>query len=771
MSRGGRNRPPTGLTTVGSETRSGKAGHTINDSNMIKTLGKILVGLAGLALLLVIAAVIAFKLLADPERIKAEVIALVAEQTGRELTIDGELKLSFVPWLGFEVGAVTLSNEDGFGEEPFAQFESAQARVRLRPLLRKEIEVGTLAVSGLKLDLVSDRSGASNWSDFVSDEDTSEGPDDDEGFRAQGIATIVLDDANIRYRDLASGDDYRLENASLTAGPLVPGEPFDVAFAFRAAMADTLSAQFDGETTVTTDLEAEKATIAGFDTELQLSGEALGAAPVEASLRAGPISYDGKADTLSIADLVIRTLGTTISTSLEGRDISGQAAFSGPLTVKEFVPRRVLAALGFEAPTTADRSALGSAEFSATLTAGTNSLQLDGLKARLDDSAITGSFAVTDIERERLRFDLSIDTLDADRYLPPVEEGGTTGGGNADDEALPVEMIKDLDLSGTLNIGNLSVSGIRSTDVRATIKARNGELRVNPSQAKLYGGQYRGDVRVATRGSDLTISMNEQVSDVQAGELAGDLFERRQLSGAADVNLKLSGRGATLSALRSSLSGNLDFKFTDGYVEGIDLWYEIRRAKALFGKGEAPDAPEQPARTRYTDLTASAVVENGIMRSNDLNAELPFMRLGGQGEINLVDATVDYRLNALVLKKPEVEADAQLAELVGARIPVRIRGDLAAPSVTPDIAAWARNRVEEKVRDKLLGKVLGKAPASAEAGTEAAPAADTEEVLKEELENKVKDKLRGLFGGSKKEPEEPKKDDSGGSDGGGGGSG
>lgn len=741
---------------------------------MIRLLGKILAGLAGLALLVVIAALIAFKLLADPERVKAEVIALVAERTGRELTIDGDLSLSFFPWLGFEVGQVALNNEEGFGDEPFAKVRNAQARVRLMPLFRKQIEVGTLAVSGLDLNLMAGRNGTTNWSDFVAEEGGNEEAGGEGAFKAQGIANVILDDANIRYRDLASGADYRLAEAKLVAGPLVPGKPFPLEFAFTAAMADSISARLEGDTTMTTDLDAGQIAIGGFESDLELSGEALGGRPVSATLRSGAIAYDARAGTLDLAELVVRGLGTTVTTSLTSRNLNETPTFSGPLEVADFSPRRILEALGVEVPATADNSALGSARLAATMEAGTNSINLRAVKARLDDSAITGNFSITDIERRRLRFDLDIDTLDADRYLPPATDGSGANSDSSADTPLPVDLIRELDLSGTVRIGNLNVAGIRSSNVSATLRARNGELQVSPSQAELYGGKYQGDVRLAARGDELAISMNEKVSGVQAGALAGDLFDSRRLSGAADVNLKLSGRGRTMRALRESLGGNLDFVFSDGYLEGVDLWYEIRRAKALFGKGAAPDAPAKPLRTRYSDMRASAVVESGIVKSNDFSAELPFMRLGGQGEINLVNATVDYRLTALVLKKPEVEADASLAELVGARIPVRIRGDLAAPTVAPDIAAWARNRVEEKVRDKLLGKVLGQdpAPAEATAGTEETEApVDAEEAIKQELESKVKGKLRGLFGGSK-EPAEEKKDDTGGGTGdGGGGSG
>jgi len=432
-------------------------------------------------------------------------------------------------------------------------------------------------------------------------------------------------------------------------------------------------------------------------------------------------------------------------------------------------------ALSIEVPETADGSVLKAASFTAEMEKRSDSIALQNLKGSFDDSQVSGRFALTSIDNNRMSFDLAIDALNADRYLPPAGATGSGDGADADESPLPVDALKALDLDGTVRIGSLIAAGIQSTDVIATVKARNGELRVNPAQAQLYGGQYSGDVRLTARGDAVSVSMNEKVTQVQAGALLGDALDASRISGAANIELRLNGAGKTLGAMRRTLSGDLVFRFDDGYIEGIDLWYEIRRAKALFGKA-APPTASKPARTAYSDIRGTAVVKDGIVTSNDLSAVMPFLQLSGEGEINLVDATVDYRVNAVVLKKPEVTAEAQMADLVGARIPVRISGDLMSPSVAPDIGALVRARAEEAVKEKILGKVFGTPqtpPGNAAtdgAENETAAPQDTEEAIKQELEGKVKDKLRGLFGGSRKE-EEPEKPPTEGEDKSGGGGG
>ncbi len=724
---------------------------------MIKTLAKVLAGLLGLFVILAIAGIVAFKFLADPERVKAEVIQLVADQTGRELSIDGDLRLSFVPWLGFEVGGVRLSNAKGFGDGPFATLQSAEARVRLWPLFRKQIEVGTLAVTGLEMDLVTARSGATNWDDLVASNDSA--PTDGEapgGFSAQGVANIRIENANIHYRDLASGDEYRLRNANLSAGPLTPGKPFDVSAGFDMDVDSDLSAEVAAATTLETDMESGVYRTGPVKADVIFSGTSIGKTPLPATVRLDSLTLDAEAETMVIQGVSARTLDTEIVLAkVDGSDVFGDSVFKGPLVIESFSPRTFMRGFDIAVPETADGSVLKKASLSAQMQQSKDRFSLQNIQARVDDSTISGQFAYTSIKRDSMRFDLDIDAIDADRYLPPAGAQSESTAAAMDEEPLPVELLKALDINGTVRIGSLKFAGIQSSDVRATVKAANGELRINPSQARLYGGQYSGDIRLTTRGDTVTLSMDEQVSGLQAGALSGDLFDSERLSGAADATVRLTGTGKTLGAMRRTLSGDLSFKFADGYIDGIDLWYEIQRAKAVFGKAATPQRTG-PVRTEYSDMRGTAVVKDGILRNDDFAAELPFLRVAGAGEINLVNATVDYRVNALVLKKPEVLAEEQVADLVGARIPVRISGNLASPSVAPDIEAWVRSKAEDKInqkKDELLGKLLGTSkssePEAAAADQPAEAPKDTEEALKQDVEDKLKNKLKGLLGGGK----------------------
>ncbi|MEO0973146.1 MAG: AsmA family protein, partial [Pseudomonadota bacterium] len=70
----------------------------------------------GLLVLLLVAAVAIFAATFDPNDLKGRLTVAVADQTGRELDIEGDIKLSFFPYIGFTLGPTRLSDAEGFGD-------------------------------------------------------------------------------------------------------------------------------------------------------------------------------------------------------------------------------------------------------------------------------------------------------------------------------------------------------------------------------------------------------------------------------------------------------------------------------------------------------------------------------------------------------------------------------------------------------------------------------------------------------------------------------
>ncbi len=726
---------------------------------MVRLLKILSLALAGIVLLIVLSA-IALKLFFDPNDFRDDIAAAVKEETGRELVIEGDLSVSLFPWLAVEVGRTRLGNAEGFGDEPFASFDSARLSVRLLPLIfRREIAVGTAALESLRVDLVTNAAGRSNWDDLVAAGEEPEPPaaDADAAPRKLDVAGVAITDAAFRLRDLAAGSDYRADNVSLRTGRIALGEPFDVNGEFdfalqpndvsgRLAIAGTIELA-DDFGSVAIDRPRLSGTVAGIATR-----------PAEFSLRAPRLVADLDGSRLEPAELTLTALGVEAKAELRALSWARDLTAETGLRVASFSPREVLPLLDVELPPTADPQALSSLALSADAELGADSLMLEKLALTLDDTTMRGELRLPLSGDAPLTFELAADTLNADRYMAPAADAGEdAAAASSDDFEIPIELIRSINARGNLSVDNAIFAGMRFTKVRLGLTSRGGKLRLNPLSAELFEGSYSGDVSIDAAGDTPALSLNERVSAVKLTPLARAMFERENISGTINGSFVLNARGKTLSAMRSKLNGNMSFELADGAWEGVDFWHQLRTARALYRR-EPPPERRGPPRTEFSSVTATGTVTDGVFRNEDLVAALPFMQVTGSGTVDLVAGEVDYGLRARVLERPTFKgaSEEELAQFTEAMIPVRVRGPLADPSVRPDIEALFREEVDRAIEKKggelkkrLLDRLVpgaaeppaeGEQPAEGE-GEEQQEAAEEEQDLEQQLKDRLKKKL------------------------------
>jgi AsmA protein len=465
--------------------------------------------------------------------------------------------------------------------------------------------------------------------------------------------------------------------------------------------------------------------------EVAAQGETLPGGKLQADL-SSQVSMDLHKQTLDLPELVLNALGMRVHGQLAGTGITGDTLqFKGSLKVDEFVPRDVIKQLGVELPPTSDPGVLGKADMNLSFAAGLDQATVSALKLHLDDSTLDGSATVKNFTQAAIKFDLALDEIDLDRYLPPQTEvapptpaEAAAGGAGA----LPVETLRTLNLDGYMKVGKLKVAQLRSTDILVQIKAKEGVVRVNPAKASMYEGSYTGDVTLDVTKAKPRISMNEALKGIQAGPLLTDLTGDDQLRGTANLSAKLNAVGDTPDAMTATLNGDAAFAFTNGAVKGINIARLIRQAKAtLTGKPRPPD--EGPDETEFSELRGTATVSNGLVRNDDLTAMSPLLRVAGKGTADLPAEKLDYLLTTKIVGSLEGQGGKDLEELKGLEIPVLISGSFSEPQYKVDLAKVMEGKAREKV-DKQIDK--------------------QKEKLQEKLQDKLGDdlggKLKGLFG-------------------------
>ena len=344
------------------------------------------------------------------------------------------------------------------------------------------------------------------------------------------------------------------------------------------------------------------------------------------------------------------------------------------------------------------------------------------LAMKLDESNIKAKFAVADFAAMRSTFDIAIDKLNVDKYLPPKKAGETAKApaGAQPEQPIDFSALKKLDVAGSVRIDDLTASNIKTQKVRVDIKAKNGRLDADPLAANLYQGSMKGSASVDANTNRIAIKQN--LAGISISPLLRDAIGQDLLEGRGNVALDVTTTGNLISAMKKALNGTARLEVKDGAIKGINLAQSLRNAKALFtgGKREAEQGAVAGEKTEFSELTASFDIKNGIAHNGDFLAKSPFLRLAGEGDINLPESTLNYVAKAAVVASGAGQGGKEMADLKGLTIPVRASGPFTALKYKLDFGSVLPDSAKQKFEEKKA-------------------------VIKDKLEDKLKEKLKKLF--------------------------
>jgi AsmA protein len=634
----------------------------------MKALKWILIVGGGLVVL-VIAALLLIPLFVDVNQYKPEIEKQVSSATGRPFAIEGDLKLSLFPWAGVAFSDLHLGSPAGFKEKDLLFVKSFDARMKLLPLLSRDIQVQRFVVEGPKIVLEKDKTGRGNW----------------EGLGKPGEKTPPGPEPKPAPREGAEG--FSLKN-------LVVGE-----FAVRNGSLLYVDAM-SGSRQEVSDLTLELKDVS-LDSPIRLTLSALlNKMPVSAEGLIGPVGKEpGKGlIPLDMSLKAFRELTVHVKGNLQ--DAAADLRFDLTLALDPFSPRKVVAAMGVPFPiVTADRTALDRVSLRSKIEGNAQRVSLSDGILELDASKLAFSATVKDFDKPDLAFDLSLDRLDLDRYLPPASDktDNKAVGAKKDKPGEPKKAdytpLRKMVLDGKARVGMLKAHGMTIQDIDLKVTGRNGVITLDPLLAKIYEGTLSAKGTVDVRQDAPRTEVEFQTKAVQANPLLRDLLQKDIIEGAADAGVSITMTGDQPEDIKKTLNGKGQFVFKDGAVKGIDLAAMVRNVTSAFRSDQV--GAEKP-RTDFTELMAPFTITNGVVNTDGTSLASPLIRVLAKGKANLVDESLDFRVEPKFVGTLKGQEDTK--ERSGITVPVLVKGTFSAPSFQPDL----KGMLEQQLKDRAL---------------------------------------------------------------------
>lgn len=727
---------------------------------MPKTLKYILYALGGIVVILalLIAGAILF---IDPNDYRDRIEQAASDQLGRSLQINGPMQLSFFPWIGVEVQDVALANAQGFAPNHMLSVHKAGLKVKLLPLLSRDVQVGTLLLDGTIINLSKNEQGKTNWQDLASQtsskkaepkaepkqpSSTSPGPLAD-----LSIEKIQIQNTQINWVDKQAGTSLAVQDLNLDMGPIRLDNPVPLDLQCRVEneqTGDRSDVSMSGRFTFAA--QEKRLHAENIDLINQVSGKNIPGGEGEIHIQTS-LTLDMDTGVLDIPQLSLSAYDLKLTAQIQGKSITTSPSLSGQLTVQPFNPKELMTRLELPAIQTADPKALTNLQAKTKFSATPSLLNFSSMDLTLDDSRVQGQASI-DLSPKipASQFDVHLSSIDVDRYLPPATAGDkqktqkqsqeqekteTAKEEDPSETALPLESLRQLKMNGQVRMDTMTVKGMRMQDITLTVQAQDGQIDISPLQGRLYGGTLDSSATVDVRGKTPILRSKATLNTIEVQSLLQDLSGKGLLSGLATVHTSIATQGLDSTALLQALNGNLQLNLKNGSFQGADLLHQIRSTYLVL-KGKAPAASDSQ-QTKFSSLDFGADIAQGKIRKSDLKLISSLFSVQGSGQLDLIHRSLDYLLKVNFDRDLSGEYP-ELADLEGKEIPLDVQGSLMDPR-------FGLNK-------ETLLKIIGQDTISKEIDRgvkklqEKLGLPDSDQNGSSDTGQKVKDALQGLFG-------------------------
>ncbi|MEZ5961626.1 MAG: AsmA family protein [Hyphomonadaceae bacterium] len=607
--------------------------------------------------------------------VRGEIERNVEAATGRDLTINGAVGVSYWPVLGLKAQDVTLSNVEGGRAPAFIAADEIDIGVELGPLLNREVNVRRLVFQRPQVALEVDADGQPNWLLRPPPSTTppptttpppQQGPVD---VARTSLRSVRINDGEVSFFDARRGAGWVVGEVDITTALTSLDAPMRAEGTLRYN---------DRDVTIDASIAQPGQAIRGELTQLILN--------IESEL------------------LTAEFRGQTVATSGE---LSGTVRASGPSL------RQLASWSG-----TPLQNAVGLEQFAVTgrLVIGGGAYTFTNAGFAVDQVRGRGDFVLSELrDKPYLSGRIELFDFDLNPYIsgqaPPavteeeVEVAAAMpapGQSQATAEIATVEAApRAVDVREAPSETPIDFSGLRAFNAdlelvthavliqhmrvdssRLNLVVNDGFMAATVHNLSLYGGSGRGRFEIDARAPATQMLQDLAFSNLDARGFLSDAINYAGIEGRAELSLNIRVQGITQSEMINSADGYAHMEVVTGVLHGVDLGGVATTIRnALRGELIAPEA-----QTPFQGFSATFAIADGVLASDSLSFNTTDLRIPGLAVIDLPARRLDARL-------------APRSPRGGVVVPFAARGPFGQFTYAHDINGNALAQISARVRE------------------------------------------------------------------------
>jgi uncharacterized protein involved in outer membrane biogenesis len=600
----------------------------------------------GVIILGLIAASLIILFFYDYNKFKPYIAQAAKDATGRELKLEGDLKLQlgFTPALVIE--NISFQNAPWGSRPEMAQVKRFELEVALFPLISRKIQINRFRLIEPDILLEINKDGASNMAFEMRKEAKPPQPKEKEekidppGFL---IRELLIEKGRLTYRDARSGKTYAL-------------------------ILDQFSIAMDA------------------DKPVEMKGKgAYSKAPFDLFAKFGSLeALTGPAKEWPL-NLKVEVAETTLSLDGTVRDLLAARGFQFNLGVKSKDLTKLSPVVGSPIPVK------GPLEISAQITDPVPQVyRISNLKMLLDKSDVQGGAEINlKGPRPHVSGNVSSRLLDLKSLIPqePAAEAKAAKDDKPPKKAdkifpndpLPFGFLKTLDAEVKVAAQKILLPHLILEKMQVEARLKDGTLVLKPLQGVIGGGSLDGFMSLRSEKNEAVLMSAIKIDRFDVGLLLKEFGVTDLFEGKVDMILDLQGKGNSVASLMSGLSGKTQAIMNKGRVDG--------RFIDLLGAGVSGNLLRllNPLKQQTKDAQLNCFVsffdiKNGLAKSTALALDTSYLTVVGEGTVNLKTEELNFVFKPVTKDTLGTKGlvDLGLGDLA---IPLRLTGTLAKPSL------------------------------------------------------------------------------------------
>jgi len=652
----------------------------------------------GFLVVVVIAMLLLIPVFMDMQKYKPYIERRVSEAVGRPFTMGEELQVSLFPWAGIYLSDLHLGNPPGFDEKDFVSVKSFEVRVKLIPLLLskfKDIQINHIVLNEPKIALIKQKDGKATWEwkekKPIQSKKNEIKPVEGEPVKEFSLKSLAVGDLSInngliywidhsnKERKANKEKQAKIEKKEISDLNL---KLFDVSLDRPVNL--KFSARMDGH-------------------------------PVSVSGIIGPVGAKPGREPVPF-DITVNAL-KQLAMHLKGRvdNPAENPEFDMAVDVSPFSLQKLLAETGLPIPANqSDPGALNKVAFKAHLKGNPQRISVSDGILNIDESKINFFVNAKDFYKPNITFDVKLDRIDLNRYMPPKsgektdadKKSGSSEQTSQKPDSIKTDysLLRGLVLKGSMRAGKVKINKTLAQDIHVKVSAKNGVFHINPLTMKLYNGDMSSNVTLNVKKNIPQSNIKLKLNNIECEPLIKDILVKDILKGTVKAKVLLSMSGDDADKIMKTLNGKGEFSVKNGAVKGIDLVAMVRNTDGAYGfAGKESKKPE----TGFSELYAPFTITDGLFKTTGTRMMSTLIRVAVSGKANLPGETLKFRIEPVVVTTSKTDKKKMKRSEV--KVPVLVSGTFSSLKFRPDLKAIAKDNLEKEVfESKKFKKIFKK---------------------------------------------------------------